>query len=306
MTVQLCENTPKLLTDRVWEAWKSTGITSRYLTYIELRHLTEHFLKICREQSRDYREYDFYNLVDSNLNYFENRAGIENEIGGLNSEAEGSAVNKLKDYLTEEELQKYSVSERSILEKVEQRNNVLERKVKKMSDQEKTQEQIKKDLETNRNMLDTIMASIERLPNIEKQIAALQKSESFKDLGEALSPVIIATKPEEDRPLSRQVQAIKQQTPLKQPNNTEHKPETASEAPIQPQKTLTIPEFLKPKHKISPLDYFAGAMTFIIWVAISGWLIQSFGLTWGLTVGLAMFWITFIVVFRLMIGGILD
>ena len=69
METKLSESVPDTLTNRVWDAWSKTGITSRYMTWMELHKLAEHFLKICREQERDHREFDFYVLIDSNLNY---------------------------------------------------------------------------------------------------------------------------------------------------------------------------------------------------------------------------------------------
>jgi len=78
---KLSESVSDTLTNRVWDAWSKTGITSRYMTWLELHRLAEHFLKICREQEHDYREYDFYTLIDSNLNYYENLAELDNQIG---------------------------------------------------------------------------------------------------------------------------------------------------------------------------------------------------------------------------------
>ena len=76
-------------------------------------------------------------------------------------------------------------------------------------------------------------------------------------------------------------------------------------APITPKTQYKIPAWIKPHH-IHPLDAFAGAMTFIIWLAATGWIIQSFHLGYGTIIGLAVFWLFFIVAFRLMIGGLLD
>jgi hypothetical protein len=53
-----------------------------------------------------------------------------------------------------------------------------------------------------------IIERISKLPNLQKQIEAMRSSPNFKDLGEALSPVTIATKMERDWPISKQVETI--------------------------------------------------------------------------------------------------
>jgi hypothetical protein len=65
-------------------------------------------------------------------------------------------------------------------------------------------------------------------------------------------------------------------------------------------------EFLRPKQKVGTLDLFAGIMVLVVWVAASGWIISSYGISWGIVVGIAVFWVFFVVVFRLVIGGLLD
>jgi hypothetical protein len=76
-------------------------------------------------------------------------------------------------------------------------------------------------------------------------------------------------------------------------------------AKIEPEKPYTVTRNI-PKHKMGFLDFFAGAVTFIIWLAATAWIWQSIHFSWGLLIGLAVFWLAFVVVFRLMIGGILD
>ena len=95
LNVSIVEN----LTNAVWEKWQVAGYTTQpyALTWMEINHLANHFLKICREQNRDYREFDFSMLLDHKLRFEENRAEIDNELRGLNSETENSKVNKLKD-----------------------------------------------------------------------------------------------------------------------------------------------------------------------------------------------------------------
>lgn len=78
-------------------------------------------------------------------------------------------------------------------------------------------------------------------------------------------------------------------------------------APIKEAKTLKwLPECLVPKRKIKILDYTAGIITLIIWLVSTAWITQSYPITYALIIILAVFWLGFIVVFRLMIGGILD
>jgi hypothetical protein len=288
MTVTLAENTTETLTNKVWEQWENTGITSRLMTKLEVKHLADHFLKLCREQSRDYREFDFYTLIDSNLNYYENKAEIENTLGGLNSEAEKTAANKLNDYLTEDSLKEYTAGERSVIEEVQTKNQNIEKRVKA---NEKQTVNMAENIAKVRDMQDQIMAKLESLPNLEKQIEALQNSQSFKDLGNALSPVIIATKPETNKLLSKQVQAILTNTNPETPNQPAHTPTNTKDAP---------------KHKPKTLDWIAGLITIIIWTAATGWTLQTYPLTWALIIELSVLWLFFIVVFRLMTGGLLD
>jgi hypothetical protein len=78
-------------------------------------------------------------------------------------------------------------------------------------------------------------------------------------------------------------------------------------APFTEQKrSFGIPECLKPKRKLSILDTFGAAMVALIWVASTGWILTNYTLSWFTIIGLGAFWLVFIVVFRLVIGGILD
>jgi hypothetical protein len=51
--------------------------------------------------------------------------------------------------------------------------------------------------------------------------------------------------------------------------------------------TSFLPEFLRPKQKVGTLDLFAGIMVLVVWVAASGWIISSYGISWGIVVGIA-------------------
>ena len=279
MTLTLAEDTSRVLTDKVWDSWQSTGINSRYLSWIELKHLANHFLKMCREQNRDYREFDFYTMVDSNLNYYENLAELDNQLGQSETVKESEAANKLKDYLTEEQLSEYSATEKTVIDTIETSNKTLQKKVgqitKKLEAQETQQvntEEIKQQLEKLHSEQAQLIAKISNLPNRDQMIEALIESKAFKKLGEALKPITAATPPQ----------------------------------PIKQKKQRSLPTWIKPKNPIRFLDAFAGAVTLIIWLAATGWIIQAFSLSYASVIGLSVFWLSFIVVFRLMIGGILD
>lgn len=177
-----------------------------------------------------------------------------------------------------------------------------------------------------------VMAKLENIPDLAKKIEALSQSKNFKDLGEALKPVT-------HKPVTAKVEVQKENpitlqeggfafTPKKEDVAQQNKPDVKSPfecancgrpkekgglvcrycgAPVeQPKPLLKIPEFLKLKTPIKILDAFAGLMVFVVWVAASGWILNSFSLSWGLVVGLAIFWIMFIVVYRVVVGGILD
>ena len=77
-------------------------------------------------------------------------------------------------------------------------------------------------------------------------------------------------------------------------------------APVMLKQQYTTPKAVDQKHRMGLLDLVAGAFVTVIWFAASGWILQSFILSWGLVIELAMFWVFWIIVFRLMIGGILD
>jgi hypothetical protein len=275
----LSEDVSRTLTDRVWDDWQKTGINSRYMSLVEIKHLANHFLKMCREQNRDYREFDFYTMVDSNLNYYENLAELDNQLGQSQEVKETEASNKLKDYLTEEELKAYTPQQKTVIDNIETKNQTIEKKLSKLTkkiDAQETQQvetnEIKEQLEKLHNDQAQLIAKISNLPNRDQMIEALIESKAFKKLGEALKPITIT-----------------------QPQPT---PKT--------KKQHSLPTWIKPKHEIRLLDAFAGIVTLIVWLAATGWIIQSFSLTYASIIGLSIFWLGFVVAFRLMIGGILD
>lgn len=271
MTVTLSENVSDTLTNRVWDEWKNTGIRTE-LTWLELHRLAERFLKICREQEHDYREFDFYTLIDSNLNYYENVSLLDEAISQPQSEVEKEAASKLKDYLTEEKLKEYSTQEKTVIDEIASKNQTLDKRIKQIAKAQESQvldtEEIKKEIQQVKT---DIISELSKIPDLREQVEALMKSKTFNQLGLALKPMT-ATQPPQPKP----------------------------------KRQITFPSWLKPKKPIKLLDALAGAFTTAIWCAATGWITQSFQLSYGLVIGLGVFWLGFIVVFRLMIGGILD
>jgi ribosomal protein L40E len=193
-----------------------------------------------------------------------------------------------------------------------------------------------------------IIERLSKLPNLTNRLEALKASDKFSDIGEVLSPVIIATKIENDYPISKQVQPIAQEerkhlreklhdsgaevlaffggngnadvpepapAPVLDPLICTHcgaklKPNWTKcancGAPVMPQqKQPIIPAWIKP-HQMKPLDFFAGAVVFVMWIAATMLIINSFGLGPWTIIGLGIFWLVFVVVYRVVAGGILD
>jgi Mg2+ and Co2+ transporter CorA len=278
MQIALSENQADKLTDKLWERWQKDGIHSRRMTYLEVHNLAEYFLKVCKQQEKDYQEFDFYTLIDSNLNFYENRAEINNQLDQPATSGK-EHLEKLKDYLTDEQIKEYTTEDRTVIEQLQQKSQTAEKQLKQIRKAQEAQQetqldtnQIKEQIREIQNTQDRIMSKLENLPNLDQQIEALLKSKNFKDLGTALKPF------------------------------TENKPEK----PPKPKRRFSFPAWLKPKQQIKPLDAFAGAMGTLIYLAASGWILSSFSVSWGLIAGLSGLWLSFVVVFRLVVGGILD
>jgi ribosomal protein L37E len=77
-------------------------------------------------------------------------------------------------------------------------------------------------------------------------------------------------------------------------------------APVEQEKPFTLSSFLKQKHKIHPIDAVAGLIVFSVWIALSIGYVEAVPFGWGFLVGFAALWLVFVVVFRLVTGGILD
>jgi hypothetical protein len=99
----LNENPAEKLASDLWESWRHDGINPRGKTYLEIKRLADHFLKLCREQEIDYKQHDFLTLIDSNLNYYENQAEIENALSASTEAFEtAEAFQELNDKLQED------------------------------------------------------------------------------------------------------------------------------------------------------------------------------------------------------------
>jgi DNA polymerase III alpha subunit (gram-positive type) len=313
--LQLSTNPQETITSNIWETWQTAGYTTRpnSLTWIELNNLTGYFLKICTQKQLDYQSFDFKNILDKTLNYYENQSAID--------EALGNPVEN------EEEYKKYMASiadqaeaEIKTSQQLTEQNQQLEKQNKKLKAKETetiNTQQLKDEIKQINQNQAAILNKLEQLPHLAVQIEALKKSNKFKDLGNALSPVTI------------------------QPNKAASDPDIPKEpahytyhgvgaefcqncgskldaqavkcwncgAPIKEStKTLfqKIPEILKPKHKIRPLDAFAGAMIALVWLAVTYGALTNGAITWITITAIAFWWLLFVIVFRLVAGGLLD
>jgi hypothetical protein len=275
MTVQLCEDKTRNLTDTVWDHWINQGTEPRKMTWLEVKNLADYFLKICIQHNKDNREYDFSNLLDYKLTYIENRAEIKNQVGYDINSREKEAAGKLKDYLSDEQLNEYSATEKNIIEGIENTNKTLTKKVsllsKKMETQQIDPEALRKELDTIQETQSQIYARLENIPNLNQLVLALEKSQNFKKIGEAIRPI------------------------------TTNLPETKQ---IQPKKP-TLSSWLKAKH-YNPLDLFAVFVVTIMFAGLSYGIISWLSLTWGSIVGLSVLWLVYVVVARLVAGGLLN
>ena len=277
-TTQLSESIPDKLTNGLWEKWKAEGVKPRSLTWMELHRLTEHFLKICRQQNRDYREFDFYTMIDYTYHYDENRAEIENIIGGLSSKTEAEAVNKMKDYFTEEQLSEYTSQERNVIDDIEHKNESLTKKLGQITKTLKAQElqngdmdKLKEEIEQIQREQATIISKLERIPNLTQLVTALEGSKNFKPIGEAIRPITKTLPPPEQK----------------------QKPKT------------NLSTWIKSK-QLNPLDCFAAALILTIWLGATYEALVNIAFSGWLVIGLSLMWLLFIGVSRLVIGGILN
>lgn len=313
--LQLSANPQETLTSKIWEAWQTAGTTTRpnSLTWIELNNLTGHFLKLCNQKQLDYQNFDYRNMLDSKLNYYENQSLIDEALGNPveNEEEYKKYMATIADQADTEIKTAQVLAEENM--QLEKQNKKLKAKETETINTQQIREEIK---QINQNQA-TILNKLEQLPNLGIQVEALKKSQKFKDLGNALSPVTVQPNKATANP----------DTPKEPAHDTYHgkgaefcqhcgvKLEANAvkcwncSAPIKEdliKKIISIPEFLKPKKQLKFLDLFAGAMITLIWIATTYGALTSYAITWPIVIGLAIFWLTFVVVFRLVTGGLLD
>jgi hypothetical protein len=310
----LADNPQETLTHKLWEQWKTAGYNDRpnSLTWLEVSNLTAFFLKICREKNLDWQSLDFRNMIDPTLNYYENQSAIAEAVGEPLSAIEQEAY---KDYM--DKVASEAQTEIETAEQLAEKNAVLERQNRKLKAKETEtldSQQIKAEIQQINHNQAAILNKLEQLPNLNAQIQALKQSQNFKDLGHALSPV--ATKPvktltndgDPNKPLhytphgegieycqycgaKLDAQAVKCwncNAPIKQPK----KPAL-----------IALIEILKPKNK-SASTVFAGAMVLVIWIAATGWMLTNFELNWITVIGLAVFWMLFVVAYKVVVGDL--
>ena len=278
----LTDSPQETLTKNLWEQWKSCGYTTEphALTWMEINNLAGCFLKICREKQLDHREFDFLNLLDHTLNYEENKSTLYETVGNPYSEEEKEAASKLKDYLTDEKISEYNQKDKNIIEELQQDRQTLNKKLsnltKKMDEQTLDPEALRHELDEMQKIQSQIYARLEQIPNLDQLVLAMERSQHFKKVGEAI------------RPLTPNI-------PPTPPASERKKP-----------KLSAMLHTWFSRKKIKFLDAVAGALTTVIWAASTYGIIETFSLTYVSVIGLAVFWLCYIVVFRLMVDGILG
>lgn len=296
MQVVLNENVVDNLTNQITERWKHDGIHTR-LTWMEIKRLTEHFLKACREKQVDHKEYDLYTILDSNLNYYENRATIDDQLG-FNEVNEKAASDKLKDYLTEEELKSYTSQERNTIDQLETDTEATRKKLnivlKAQENHKQEAETIKQEIDRIKNKLDSqqyddirrveeeykklekvydnVIVKLTGVLDLEKKVDAMLKSQSFQDVGKALKPFV-----------DSQPKVI---------------PDPIEPVPLKPKK--------KKLQHFHPIDGFITAALTIIWLATTYGVLASFSFSCWVIVGLSGLWITYAVLVSLIVGDTLN
>lgn len=118
----ITETIEETLAHTIWEKWQKTG-TTKYWTYLEVRHLAEQFTQTCRDKNIDPQEYDFTTILDKTLTYYENQQLIIDAVG------------KTQDQIDQENYAKYyqdvQVQEKT-MQQLTQENQALTQKNKKI------------------------------------------------------------------------------------------------------------------------------------------------------------------------------
>lgn len=144
----LSENPQEALTNSLWQKWKDAGYTEQpnALTWMEVSNLVKFYLKICRQTEQDYRDFDFENLLDHKLTYYENLSQIENTVGHPEEAQEQEALSELNAKLQQD----YGITVNKNLKpttELEQTNKDLKNQNRKISAQLETALKDKADLE---------------------------------------------------------------------------------------------------------------------------------------------------------------
>jgi hypothetical protein len=282
--LQLSDNPQETLTAKVWEQWQKTGATTRphSLTWIELNNLTGYFLKTCTAKKLDYQAYDFLSILDSKLNYYENQSAIDEAIAGPLSE--------------DEAYQRYEadMNQQTLKEEMQQINDTQAAAINK----------------------------IEQTPNLPQLVEALNQSQSFQSLGKALN-LIVNPPPKPIKTMTNDGNPDKPAHYTYHGQGAEYCKYCGNKidagtikcpncgAPIKEEennKTIydRIPECFKPKKPIKLLDALAAIMLTTIWLSVTYAALTSGSITWITVVAIAFWWILYVVVFRIVVGGILD
>mgnify|MGYP001321687603 CR=1 FL=1 len=281
---QICEDPKRTLTDKVYNQWKEAGYTTKpyALTWMEVNNLSGSYLKLCEEKGIDPREFDFLNVIDHRFNYEENKSVIfETVNGNPQGPSDKEQFEKLKDYLSEEQLKEYSMKEKNVIEGIENTNKSLVKKVsllsKKMETQQIDPDALRKELDDIQEVQSQIYARLENIPNLSQLIVALEKSQSFKKVGEAIRPI------------------------------TPNLPEAKPIPPIpQKKKRRSIWSLFNKSEEIEFLDKLAIGFTTLVYSGLTYGAFTSWGINWQVAVGMAVFWCFYPVAIRVVAGGALD
>lgn len=154
--------------------------------------------------------------------------------------------------------------------------------------------------------METLVHSLRQLPTIKRRIEALKQSENFRDIGMLLTEAINNSEATDTLYYTGKTPEHCAYCGAKLDREVNPTNCWNCGAPIQQPPKHQIPECIRPKKRIKPLDAFAGSMVFVIWLAASYMIVTGGEITAWTVIGLAVFWVFFIVVFRLVAGGILD
>jgi hypothetical protein len=135
-------------------------------------------------------------------------------------------------------------------------------------------EDLQQEIDDMQKIQTQIYARLEQIPNLEQLIIALEKSQNFKQIAQAIRPI---TKFPETKPAD---------TPA-------------------PKKKRGFWNLIS-KEEIGFLDKLAITCTTLLWGGLTYGAFTSWGYTWQVLVGMALFWVFYPVAIRIVAGGTLD